>query len=1545
MSIIITKNSATSGSVPSSLVQGELAINVTNGRLFYGSGSGNIVKEFTGSASGGGTINTGSLLTTASFSNPNLTFTKGDGSNFNVNLVSLVPTSASFASTASFAPNYVLNSATSSFVQNSQTSSFVLNSQTSSMSVASASFALTASYYNETDPVFVAKSASLATTGSNTFNGSQTINGDLIVNGTASIAFLNVTYESASVIYSSGSNQFGDASNDTQTLWGTVDIKTGPVLVTGSLNVSGGITGSLLGTASYATNALSSSYALTASFAQNAQTASYYNETDPVFVAKSASLATTGSNIFRGNQTVTGSLFTTGSNTLIGSTTLTGSLNITGSTTQIGNNTLLGNTTLSGSIIISGSTVTPTIQIYGDATHNGYIRFDPVNTNINPTISASYIYVSGSTNDLYFSQNGSGYNNVTRLRWLEGNLYTGLLHGGIITTQSSTVYQVASGSGIIVNLNASVNDDPYPTVQFLQWPNLSASIATLSASFDQSFIAINSSSAITVQGTPYENGQYNTVIPIGVAVHQNRSTINAVQTFPGVAYGWKQRSFDFIRAFGPLKISGYALSPSGSSTRSLVLSGGTAWVDGRNYTIDPNNPSYIVESTGITTSKIFRYYQSGSGWVYDTNAGAGYTTIDPTNYSLSGSLTPVGTNDWSIQRVFYFPNSGTKAFYIYYGNTTYSSKDNAIAGILTEQFNEAPNTAANAIFIGYMILRYNANFNTAASYEFRSGGLFRSAGQGGAGGGGGTTAPGGSNTQIQYNNNGVFGGVPNLTWDGTTLHATGSFSGSFTGSLLGTSSYATQALSASYASNGGVTQLLAGPNITLSPTNGLGQVTITSTGGGGVYGNTATGSYGSFYDTTTQTNPVANVNRSMSLNTTDISNGVSISGSSDPFNTYIKTINAGVYDIQFSAQLEKTSPGGTNTTYIWLRKNGTDLDETNTAFELSQNGKGVAAWNWFVNSAANDYYQIMWSSNATDTQLAASTPAYGPTVPSVIVTANRVDQFLSNTGSFSGSFTGEFTGSLQGTSSWANNAITASYALNALSASYSTNAVSASFATSASFASTVPASGVIGLSLSQIATGSVTASVSPTQFTVTSASITEFTVNGTGVTIGNATTDTHRITGSLNISGSTNINGNTIITGSFIVVTGSAVELQVTNTGVNIGNAITDTHTVTGSLNISGSTNINGNVQLTGSMFSTGSRFTFRTTGTTDALSITGSTGAYGNSVVTIDALGQANQNGLKISNIGAGDYGLELTRAGGAGSLLINKLDATPTIYTVNKNLKFWTNNNAYDSSGISFLFTDNNKTSTHQKTLLVQSSTNTLKSGSHFEIQKSGSVPILYLAGDVQSGSFSPNELYISGSLRVNSGNSTITGSLAVTNNITSSATLISGSGTNRLTVVGSGSAQPIFTIQGSQGELFSVTDSFSGSLFSVNDISGLPILEVFSDNTTLIGNYSDPMLITTTKLVTTASGAFTLYSLPTSSYDTAFFEYSIKSGSNARAGSIMAIQSGTSVNFTETTTTDFGSTSGFGFSVQVSAGNIILTGSATTSGWTIKTVIRSI
>jgi len=547
---------------------------------------------------------------------------------------------------------------------------------------------------------------------------------------------------------------------------------TGSLEITENLSVIGSITGSLLGTASFANfattasfalnfnpnatasfaisasqatnsnNAVTASYvlnAISASYALNATSASYAQNADLLDGKDSSEFATTGSNVFRGDQIVTGSLKTSGSNTLVGNTSLTGSFTVSGSTVQIGNNTLLGNTSLSGSLTISGSfgnATNPNIKIYGDLQTDGVIKFLPVSTNIDPTQSGSYIYVSGSTSDLYFSQNGEGYANTTRLRWLEGNLYTGLLNGGVITSQSSTVYQISSGSGIIVNLNASLNDNPYPTIQYLNWGNLSASIAPLTSSYQQAFVGIDATNNIYQQGTPFSNGQFDTVINIGNVLFQNQSTINGVKTQPSVAYGFEQAQNVFNRAFGPLKLSGYTLAPSGSSTGSLIVGSGTAYSPGSNYTVDPNEPYYTVDN-GTNVSKIFRYYQSGSSWVYLTNAGAGYATIDPTQYSNNGVLTavpsPVGSR-WTIQRVFWFPNSVTKAIVVYYGNNYYDSEAEAIANINIEPFVEAPNTAANAIYLGAIIINGDGVFTDTNDFTIVPGGLFRQVG--GSGGGG-----------------------------------------------------------------------------------------------------------------------------------------------------------------------------------------------------------------------------------------------------------------------------------------------------------------------------------------------------------------------------------------------------------------------------------------------------------------------------------------------------------------------------------------------------------------------------------------------------------------------------------------------------------------------------------------------------------------------------------------------------------------------------------------------------------------------------------------
>jgi hypothetical protein len=105
-------------------------------------------------------------------------------------------------------------------------------------------------------------------TGTNQFNNAVTMS-NVRVTGTASIAFLDVTFQSSSIIYSSGSNQLGDAPNDTQTLWGTVDIISGPLVVTGSANFKETITGSISNALTSTTASLATTNLLTASVAAN----------------------------------------------------------------------------------------------------------------------------------------------------------------------------------------------------------------------------------------------------------------------------------------------------------------------------------------------------------------------------------------------------------------------------------------------------------------------------------------------------------------------------------------------------------------------------------------------------------------------------------------------------------------------------------------------------------------------------------------------------------------------------------------------------------------------------------------------------------------------------------------------------------------------------------------------------------------------------------------------------------------------------------------------------------------------------------------------------------------------------------------------------------------------------------------------------------------------------------------------------------------------------------------------------------------------------
>jgi hypothetical protein len=141
--------------------------------------------------------------------------------------------------------------------------------------------------------------------------------------------------------------------------------------------------------------------------------------------------------------------------------------------------------------------------------------------------------------------------------------------------------------------------------------------------------------------------------------------------------------------------------------------------------------------------------------------------------------------------------------------------------------------------------------------------------------------------------------------------------------------------------------------------------------------------YGSFYDTTTQVAATINTAYAMTFNATDLSFGVYIGAPT----SRIYVDSAGVYNVQFSAQLDKTSsPVGL--LWIWLRVNGVDVPNSATQIRIQgNNDESVAAWNFLPKLNGGDYFQLMWAVDDTDIRIQAFPAAAPvPAVPSVILT-------------------------------------------------------------------------------------------------------------------------------------------------------------------------------------------------------------------------------------------------------------------------------------------------------------------------------------------------------------------------------------------------------------------------------------------------------------------------------------------------------------------------------------------------------------------------------
>ena len=151
--------------------------------------------------------------------------------------------------------------------------------------------------------------------------------------------------------------------------------------------------------------------------------------------------------------------------------------------------------------------------------------------------------------------------------------------------------------------------------------------------------------------------------------------------------------------------------------------------------------------------------------------------------------------------------------------------------------------------------------------------------------------------------------------------------------------------------------------------------------------------YGAFQDSTDQVAANTTTAYAITFDTTDFSNGVTLSNSSR-----LNVVTAGLYNCQFSIQFKNTT-NDTQDVDVWFRKNGTNIDKSNSRFGLAPRKSAgdpfhiIGAMNFFVDMAENDYIEIMWRPTNTGVSIehyATSTTPTRPAVPSVIVTMSFV---------------------------------------------------------------------------------------------------------------------------------------------------------------------------------------------------------------------------------------------------------------------------------------------------------------------------------------------------------------------------------------------------------------------------------------------------------------------------------------------------------------------------------------------------------------------------
>jgi len=151
--------------------------------------------------------------------------------------------------------------------------------------------------------------------------------------------------------------------------------------------------------------------------------------------------------------------------------------------------------------------------------------------------------------------------------------------------------------------------------------------------------------------------------------------------------------------------------------------------------------------------------------------------------------------------------------------------------------------------------------------------------------------------------------------------------------------------------------------------------------------------YGAFQDSTDQVAANTTTAYAVTFNATDFSNGVTLTSGSR-----LTVADAGIWNCQLSIQFKNTT-NDSQDVEIWFKKNGTNIDNSNSRFALpARKSSGdpshlIAAMNFFASMNSTDYLEIMWRVSNVGVSIehyAAGTSPTRPATPSAIVTMSFV---------------------------------------------------------------------------------------------------------------------------------------------------------------------------------------------------------------------------------------------------------------------------------------------------------------------------------------------------------------------------------------------------------------------------------------------------------------------------------------------------------------------------------------------------------------------------